>query len=255
LFFNAKINLYDFDWKILMFDQDRPSPTIEDYLGVIFTLARDGERVIGARLSESLDVSAPTVTATIKRMERDGWISIGEDKEISLTESGQMMAISVIRRHMLTEWMLSRVLKLPLSELHREAHQIEHSISAEVEERLQLEMQDPRFCPHGNPLPGHEDAVSEWVALSEITPGTAVVLRRIHEKLEKHFDSLSFLESRGLMPGAQILVQEVLPFNETIHIRVNGEDLVLGLNLASNLFVSSVTQQGIAFGGECLHFG
>jgi len=226
-----------------MSDQDRPSPTIEDYLGVIFTLARDGERVIGARLSESLDVSAPTVTATLKRMERDGWIFISADKEISLTEAGQAMAISVIRRHMLTEWMLSRVLKLPLSELHREAHQIEHSISAEVEERLQMEMQDPRFCPHGNPLPGYEDAVSQWIALSETKPGTEVVLRRIHENLEKHFDSLSFLESRGLMPGAQILVQEVLPFNETIHIRVKDQDVVLGLNLASNLYVSIDSHQ------------
>ena len=57
-----------------MTDEMRPSPTIEDYLAVIYTLDRDGERVIGARLAQSLDVSAPTVTATLKRMERDGWI-------------------------------------------------------------------------------------------------------------------------------------------------------------------------------------
>jgi len=205
---------------------------------VIYTLMRDGERVIGARLVESLDVSAPTVTMTLKRMARDGWISINEDKEISLTEAGRAMAMSVIRRHMLTEWMLARVLKLPLSELHREAHQIEHALSAEVEQRLQLEMQDPRYCPHGNPMPGFENEVSRWSPLSEVVPGTKVILRRIHENLEEDYERLSFLDAMGLMPNALVLVIEVLPFNETIRVRVNEQDVILGLNLASKIFVS-----------------
>jgi len=184
-------------------DPTHPSPTIEDYLGVIYTLTRDGERVIGARLSETLDVSASTVTATIKRMCRDGWVRINEDKEIMLTKDGLRAGMSVIRRHMLTEWMLSRVLKLPLSELHREAHQIEHAISSEVAERLQSEMEDPMFCPHGNPLPGYEDEAREWLPLSQLVPGTAFILRRIYENLEEDFEILSFLEQQGLIPGVQ----------------------------------------------------
>lgn len=223
--------------------QERPSPTIEDYLGVIYTLARDGERVIGARLAESLDVSSPTVTATLKRMARDGWVDINNEKEISLTESGQLMAMSVIRRHMLTEWMLSRVLKLPLSELHREAHQIEHSLSPEVEERLLTEMKDPRMCPHGNPLPGFEEEVAQWLSLVSVNPGEWVTLRRIHENLEDHYESLAFLESHRLVPGARFCVVEVLPFNETIRIQIEGEDVVLGSALAANLFVSAASPE------------
>ena len=225
-----------------MTEQERPSPTIEDYLGVIYTLARDGERVIGARLSESLDVSAPTVTMTLKRMERDGWISIGVDKEIVLTSKGKAMATSVIRRHMLTEWMLSRVLRLPLSELHREAHQIEHTLSPDVEERLQSEMQDPRFCPHGNPLPGFEEEVSHLRKLSLLNEGEKGIIRRIHENIEDDYERLSFLDKRGLMPGAEIMVEEVLPFNETIKIMVEDQPVVLGLTLAEEIFVSGIHQ-------------
>ena len=217
--------------------EERPSPTIEDYLGVIYTLARDGERVIGARLAESLDVSPPTVTATLKRMDRDGWIQLGEDKVIMLTEMGKKMAMSVIRRHMLTEWMLARVLKLPLSEVHREAHQIEHTLSPEVEERLQSEMEDPRFCPHGNPLPGFEDAVSQWQPLSQVAAGNRVVLQRIHENLENNYELLSFLDENGLKPGALIHVDQVLPFNETMHITIDHRLVVLGLTLADQLYV------------------
>jgi DtxR family transcriptional regulator, Mn-dependent transcriptional regulator len=223
-----------------MFNEERPSPTVEDYLGVIYTLARDGERVIGARLVESLDVSAPTIAATLKRMERDGWIMIAEDKVITLTDKGCSMAMSVIRRHMLTEWMLSRVLKLPLSELHREAHHIEHSLSSEVEERLQTEMDDPRCCPHGNPLPGFEDEVSQWQPLSQVSVAQDVVLKRIHENIEDQYESLAFLEANGLTPGARISVIERLPFNETMRILVGATPVMLGLNLADLLYVESI---------------
>jgi len=225
----------------MMSDQDRPSPTVEDYLGVIYTLDRDEERVIAARLVESLDVSAPTVTATLRRMVRDGWIAIDQEKEIRLTDAGRLMAMSVIRRHMLTEWMLARVLKLPLSEIHHEAHQIEHTLSAEVEQRMQLEMEDPQCCPHGNPLPGYEDQVSYWMALPEVEPGTNVILKRIHENLEANYDQMAFLDSVGLMPGAVVCVVEVLQFNETIHVQVRGQDVTLGLHLAANLFVSPLS--------------
>lgn len=223
-------------------EAERPSPTIEDYLGVIYTMTRDGERVIGARLAESLDVSPPTVTATLKRMDRDGWIVLGEDKAIALTETGKAMAMSVIRRHMLTEWMLARVLKLPLSEIHREAHQIEHTLSPEVEERLQSEMEDPRVCPHGNPLPGFEDAVSQWQPLSQIEQGALVILQRIHENLEDQYEILSFLEANALQPGAKISVEEVLPFNETMRISVGCNSVILGLTLAELLYVDPVQE-------------
>ncbi|MFU8826884.1 MAG: metal-dependent transcriptional regulator [Brevefilum sp.] len=223
-------------------EEERPSPTIEDYLGVIYTLARDGERVIGARLAESLDVSPPTVTATLKRMDRDGWIVFGDDKAIALTETGKAMAMSVIRRHMLTEWMLARVLKLPLSEIHREAHQIEHTLSPEVEERLQSEMEDPRVCPHGNPLPGYEDVVSLWQPLSQAEQGAQVILQRIHENLEDQYEILSFLEANALQPGAEISVEEVLPFNETIRISVGRKSVILGLTLADLLYVDPVQE-------------
>jgi DtxR family transcriptional regulator, Mn-dependent transcriptional regulator len=222
-----------------MSDEMRPSPTVEDYLGVIYTLDRDGERVIGARLAESLDVSAPTITATLKRMERDGWIMISADKVITLTEQGRRMAMSVIRRHMLTEWMLSRVLKLPFSELHREAHHIEHTLSSEVEERLKTEMDDPRFCPHGNPLPGFEDEVSQWQPLSLVSVDQDVVLKRIHENIEDQYERLSFLEASGLTPGTRIRVLDRMPFNETMRILVDGKPVTLGLNLAELLYVQS----------------
>jgi len=39
-------------------------------------MERDGDEVIAARLAESLEVAPPTVTVTLKRMER-GWLDCG----------------------------------------------------------------------------------------------------------------------------------------------------------------------------------
>src|SRR4030066_2485977 len=106
--------------------QNRPTPTIEDYLAIMFVMERDGEEIIAARLAESLEVTPPTVTVTLKRMERDGWIEVEGRKNIHLTDTGCEAASSVIRRHMLTEGRLARLLKVPWSDVHNEAHTIEH---------------------------------------------------------------------------------------------------------------------------------
>jgi len=66
------------------------------------------------------------------------------------------------------------------------------------------------------------------------------ILRRIHEKLENHYESLSFLESHGLIPGTEGTVIKVLPFNETIHLNVNEREIIIGLKLAGQIYVTKV---------------
>ena len=125
-----------------------------------------------------------------------------------------------------------------MSEIHREAHQIEHTLSPEVAERLQAELEDPRFCPHGNPLPGFEDEAENWLPLSSLSSGETAVIRRIQENLEEDYSILSFLESKGVVPGAHFKVVELLPFNETVMLSIDGNDVILGLRLASDIYVS-----------------
>ncbi|MBW1856369.1 MAG: hypothetical protein JRJ00_17195 [Deltaproteobacteria bacterium] len=66
----------------------RPTPTIEDYLAVMYVMIRDDEKIIAARLAETLEVAPPTVAVTLKRMERDGWIFNRGRKGIFLTDAG-----------------------------------------------------------------------------------------------------------------------------------------------------------------------
>ena len=81
--------------------EERPSQVIEEYLLVLYKLQRDGEKAKSVTLANSLDTSAPTVHATVGRMQRDGLIKVNRSKEIQLTQLGFEMAENIAYRHKL----------------------------------------------------------------------------------------------------------------------------------------------------------
>jgi DtxR family transcriptional regulator, Mn-dependent transcriptional regulator len=214
-------------------EQTKLSQTIEDYLSLIYVLERDGEPIVGARLAELLGVSPPTVTNTLKRMARDGLITMDENGT-HLTEQGWASAKDVMRRHMLMEWMMLRM--LPWSKLHGEAHNLEHAISPEAEAAVYEELGRPQTCPHGNPLPGCEAAVANWIPLTQLASGDKVILRRVHELAEENPPLLAFLEEKQMLPGAKAVIGEILPFNQTISVEVGGQSVTLGFAVARYIF-------------------
>ena len=215
----------------------RPTHTIEDYLMTMHVMERDHGEIIAARLAEMMGVAPATVTMTLKRMERDHWISGKSRKEIHLTETGREAAHSVIRRHMLTEWLLVKIFNMPLAETHDEAHNIEHAISPQLEERMREILGDPKLCPHGNPFPGHEDLTRDWIRLTQVPVGEKVTIRRVHEFAENYQELLSFLSEHRVEPGVTAVLVESLPFNQTLTIDVNGEKVTLGYPAAEHVFV------------------
>ena len=217
--------------------QTKPSLTIENYLSLMFILERDGEPLVGAHVAELLGVTPPTVTNTLKRMARDGLVVLDQPSGPRLTETGLRLARSVMRRHMLTEWMLQKMLSW--SKSHEQAHHLEHAISDEIEAALLKEWGNPQTCPHGNPLPGHEAVVAGWTPLTNIPAGQTVTIRRIHELAEETPGLLAFLEEKGVMPGQRATVVEALPFNQTITLRLKNGEATLGFTAARNIFVEA----------------
>ncbi len=212
------------------------SSTIQDYLLFIYLMERDHEPVVGSRLAEFLGVTPPTVTNTLKRMTRDGLITMNKDGT-HLTKAGWEAAKVVMRRHMLMEWMMVKT--LPWSKLHDEAHQLEHAISAMTEATLLEQLNHPVTCPHGNPLPGCEESVEAWVPLTTISTGQTITIRRIHELAEENAELLGYLETKRLTPGVQATVTEILPFNQTITVETGDQQVTLGYAAARYIFVET----------------
>lgn len=106
------------------------------------------------------------------------------------------------RKHALAECLLSEVLGLEWSKVHREAERWEAVISDAVEERIVELLADPGTCPHGNPIPrsSNRPDQSAAVPLASVPEGLVRVVR-IAEELEDDDEALAFLERCGLLPG------------------------------------------------------
>ncbi len=216
-------------------DFDRPTATVEDYLQEIYNLLVEDKTVIGARLAERLRVSAPTASATLQRMQRDGLVVAGDNKDIHLTDNGRKAAESIKRRHYLTERLLVDILGLDWAAAHKEAHRIEHAISPLVEERISTLLGNPTTCPHGNPFPGLPRPPT--VLLATLSEGDEREIDGVQEEAEEDAELMLFLQQNGLTPGAKLRVVEVASYNATLTIEIHGKSVVLGVPAAENVRV------------------
>jgi len=62
-------------------------------------------------------------------------------------------------------------------------------------------------------------------------------VRRIHEIAEAKPDLLRFLEKNGIVPNARAEVAEVLPFNQTVSLKICDREVALGFAIAQYIFV------------------
>jgi DtxR family Mn-dependent transcriptional regulator len=211
-----------------------PTQAIEEYLESIYKLNQRNGKVIAARLAEDLGVSAPTVTEMLRRLRKAGYVRMGADKEVILTGAGVEAAEILIRRHRLSERLLTDILGMPWSQAHEEACKFEHVISPEVEANLARVLDYPATCPHGNPIPGSSTDPDELTRLSDVPIGTHVVLRCVEAEDQ---ELLGYVERLGLMPGSEIEVLEYAPLGGPIEVRVGGENVAVGLAAAERLLV------------------
>ncbi|HUZ76099.1 MAG TPA: metal-dependent transcriptional regulator [Chloroflexota bacterium] len=214
-----------------------PTAVIEDYLEQIYLMELNGARVIGARLAERMHTAVPTTTETLKRMVRNGLVWQNEHKEVQLTADGRTAAESAIRRHALSERLLTDILGLSWVEAHAEAHKFEHIISPKVEARLMTLLGNPNTCPHGNPIPtGSGDPPLRGLSLAEQPPGDYQVLR-ISEDAENDVALMAYIEEQQLKPGADFRVISREPFAGPVVVEVQGERHALGAAVAEAIFV------------------
>ena len=218
--------------------------TIEDYLGGIYDLAGSGKPVIGARLAKHMGVSAPTVTETLQRIVREGYVRIGPYKEVRLTKKGLALAKSIARRHRLLERWITDVLGLDWATAHDEAHRLEHALSPKVEERLAKLLGMPSTCPHGNPIPGMPELPAhKRVPLADASVNEEVIVDRISEEAEADRELLHHLWQNGIRPGARLRVVELAPYVGTISAKLDdARTVTLGLQAAAKIWVHQVSK-------------
>lgn len=209
----------------------------EMYLRTVYELEEEGIRPIRARLVERLHLSAPAVSETVARLEDEGLMRLRSDRTVELTDEGQALAVSVMRKHRLAERLLVDVIGLRWDLVHAEACRWEHVISDEVEQRLVTVLDAPTHDAHGNPIPGlgPESKSSDLLSLSDAAAEDApVVVDRISEHLQADVAAIARLYEQGLLPGTRLMADND---GDEVVVRTEAETLRLPDEIAQFVYV------------------
>jgi DtxR family transcriptional regulator, Mn-dependent transcriptional regulator len=212
----------------------------ENYLKAIAEVEAEGEPVIAATLARWLNVTPPAVTMALRRLKRDGCITVtAKDGHIGLTEEGRTIADRLLRRHHLIERMLTEVFGMKWVRVHDEAEQLEHAVSSEFERLLTMKLgnEQEAACPHGNRAGLESAAVRRkrgWRPMSEFEESKSARIVSVYERDRK---LLEYLDGLGLCPGAFFSVVS-RNYDDTMTLRVNGVNVQLGRAAADKVWAS-----------------
>jgi DtxR family Mn-dependent transcriptional regulator len=189
------------------------SAVMEDYVKAIYAIESDSdERVSTSALADHLEVTAPTVSSTLKKLEERGLVDREEYRGVTLTAEGRLVALEILRHHRLLEAFLTEQLDYDWADVHDEADRLEHHVSEELTDRIAEALDNPPVDPHGDPIPDADLSFpekSETIRLADADEGDRVTVRRIRHQGDAE---LRYLADAGVRPEVELTVVDVAPF-------------------------------------------
>jgi DtxR family Mn-dependent transcriptional regulator len=218
------------------------SPKMEDYLKAIYELQRQGEGPVStSSIAELLDVTPPTATSMMEKLEDRELVEREKYKGVRLTTEGETVALEVLRHHRLLETYLTEQLGYDWAAVHDEADTLEHHISEEFERRVAQVLGNPEVDPHGDPIPNVAlDPIDEDVGttLGECAEDDIVEVKRVRDR---DADELEYLDSVGVTPGTRLEVVEVTPIG-MLTVDIQSERVSLPDRIAKSIWVAPVEE-------------
>ncbi|MGB9770653.1 MAG: metal-dependent transcriptional regulator [Candidatus Kapaibacteriota bacterium] len=216
------------------------SQAVQDYLKAIYKL-QGNKPVSTTELAKELNVSGASVTGMLKRLSTMGLIEYNSYHGAKLTAAGEKVALQTIRFHRLLELYLKEKLNYPLDKVHEEACRLEHFISEEFIERINQILGEPKFDPHGHPIPTKEGTIEnpEEIQLSEAETGKHFIISHLEDDIP---ELLGYLESLGLLPETKIELIEKQPFNGPITLKIgkSNKQHTIGYEVAKRIYLKEV---------------
>jgi len=212
----------------------------EDYLSVIYKSADDNGEIKANQIAEQLNISAAAVTDMLRKLSQEGYVNYKRYKGTKLTKSGEEYARSMVRRHRIWELFLHQIVGLPWDKVHDEAHNLEHSASDELINRMEEMLDYPEYDPHGDPIPDKNGKLPQGnsgVPLSSVDPGKKVKVNRVHD-----FDNsfLQYVSKIGIELNKEVIVVEAMEFDHSLLVEIDNKETSISSKVAANIFVTEV---------------
>ena len=215
------------------------SEAIEDFLKAIYLLQQEHERVQTSMLADALGITAPSTTEMAKKLAKANLVAHEPYRGIQLTPAGERIALEIIRHHRLVELFLVEALGYTWDEVHEEAERMEHAVSERLAERIAEYLSNPRFDPHGDPIPRAEGSVAERM----LTPLSEWALHdrgRVARLVDQSPDMLRYLAEKGLIVGAAVQVVARDPFDGPLSLVVSDQPQIIGQNVAAHVLIDRI---------------
>jgi DtxR family Mn-dependent transcriptional regulator len=156
---------------------------------------------------------------------------------VQLTSQGRRAALRMIRRHRVLELYLTRNLGYVWDNVHNEAERLEHAVSDDLIERMAATLGDPRYDPHGDPIPTATGDIeeTELSSLADAEVGAELELRQVGTQEPAR---LRYFAEQGLVPGVRVTITDRQPFNgpTTVYLNASGTARIVGRELAQVLW-------------------
>jgi DtxR family Mn-dependent transcriptional regulator len=219
--------------------------SVDEYLETIYFLAfpigeyrprSSGNPTLASRVAEMLGVSRASAGEMLKRLEADGLVERGEQKEAILTANGRDRAEKVVRKHRIIERLLTDFMGYTAAEAHVHADQLGDTFSDEMVERIEEKLGYPDRCPHGWPVdPDVEQAENRDLApLADLEPPTQATIVRL---AEHDGELLHWFYDQGLVPGTELELRSAQPAAGQFTVKIDGTEKAIGEKAAAGLFV------------------
>lgn len=214
------------------------SQSEEDFLKALYHLEMDINAVSTNSIADYLDMKPSSVTDMLKKLAEKKFINYQKYKGTSLSKKGKLIALSIIRKHRLWETFLVEKLGFGWDQVHTIAEQLEHINSEELIENLDNFLGNPKYDPHGDPIPSKDGNIEKMnqkilVELKASQKGIITGVKKGTASL------LNYLDKEKVKLGDSIKVIEILEFDGTYIVEINKRKLTLSEKICKNLLLET----------------
>lgn len=220
------------------------SYTEENYLKAIYHIKmKSGGNAGTNAISESLLTAPASVTDMLKKLAEKNLVAYEKYKGVKLTEIGSKIATQLVRNHRIWEVFLVDKLGYSWDEVHDIAEQLEHVQSDTLINKLADFLENPRFDPHGDPIPDANGKIYQrkQILISNLQIGAAGEVVGVNEHSPEF---LKYLNRIQLNIGTKVKVIEKFSFDGSQIILVDDvKELTITYEVAKNIFVTVVNNE------------
>ncbi len=206
---------------------------IEDALKHLHDCEYQGRTPTVQSIAGVLRCSVDESAALLAEMQAHHLVQLQEGR-LSLTSPGRDYALHVIRAHRLWEHYLAEKTGYAEADWHSRSERREHELSRAETEALAIELGNPLYDPHGDPIPtpSGELIATSHLALPSLPLNQPARIVHVEDEPGTVYAQLI---AEGLHPGMRVTIGEITP--ERVRFWAEGSEHILAPIVAANISV------------------